>query len=281
MTTGVSLMFLAMICQEVGASIAVLVFPQVGPLGAVALRLAFSALVLGAIARPSLRGLSSQNWRTVLWYGLALAAMNTSFYLALERIPLGITVTIEVLGPMVLSIILARRWLNTVWVVCAFGGVVLLSHGPLDLDPLGVVFALIAALMWALYILGARRAGREFEGISGLALAMVVGSVVVVPFAAATTGAVLIAPHILAIGLGIALLSSAIPYALELLALRRVPASTFSVLLAFAPVVAALAGWLVLKQALTAVQWVGVLLVVAACIGAIRLTARTPGVVGG
>jgi inner membrane transporter RhtA len=131
--------------------------------------------------------------------------------------------------------------------------------------------------MWAFYILGARRAGREFEGLSGLALAMAVGSVAVVPFAAATTGAVLIAPHVLAIGLGIALLSSAIPYALELLALRRVPASTFSVLLAFAPVVAALAGWLVLGQALTLVQWTGVLLVVAACIGAIRMTTRSSG----
>lgn len=274
---GASMMLLAMVFQEVGASIAVLVFPQVGPIGAVALRLAFSALVLGVIARPTLRGLTRGNWYTVVGFGLALAAMNTSFYLALERIPLGITVTIEVLGPMILSIVLARRWLNALWVACAFGGVVLLSHGPLRLDPLGVVFALIAALMWAFYILGARRAGREFEGLSGLALAMAVGSVAVVPFAAATTGAVLVAPHVLAIGLGIALLSSAIPYALELLALRRVPASTFSVLLAFAPVVAALAGWLVLGQALTLVQWTGVLLVVGACIGAIRMTTRSSG----
>lgn len=147
LASGASLMLCAMICQEVGASLAILIFPQVGAVGAVALRLVLSTIVLGAIVRPKLRGLSRSAWRTAIGYGLALVAMNSSFYLALERLPLGVTVTIEVLGPMILSIVLARRWLNAVWVALAFGGVVLLSHGPLDLDPVGVMFALVAALM--------------------------------------------------------------------------------------------------------------------------------------
>lgn len=268
-------MILAMIFQEVGASLAVMIFPQVGALGAVALRLVLSALVLGAIARPRVRGLSRAAWRTAVVYGGSLVLMNSFFYLALERLPLGVTVTIEVLGPMVLSIVLARRWLNVMWVALAFCGVVLLSHGPLDLDPVGVAFALGAAVMWALYILSAQRAGREFAGVQGLAIAMAVGACAIAPFAAVSAGAALLQPRILLLGLGIALLSSAIPYALELFALRRIPASVFSVLLACAPVVATLAGWLVLGQALTHVQWAGVVLVVASSIGAVRMTARS------
>lgn len=272
--SGASLMVLAMIFQEVGASLAVKIFPQVGAIGAVALRLVLSTIVLGVVVRPRLRGLTKKAWKTAILYGLSLVLMNSCFYMALERLPLGVTVTIEVLGPMILSIVLARRWLNVVWVALAFGGVLLLSHGPLDLDPVGVAFALTAALMWALYILSAQRAGREFEGVNGLAIAMGVGAIAILPFAAVSTGAVLLQPRILLIGLGIALLSSTIPYALELFALRRVPAAVFSVLLAFAPVVAALAGWLMLSQALTHIQWLGVVLVVAACIGAVRMTTR-------
>lgn len=276
--SGASLMFLALICQEVGASLAVLVFPQVGAVGAVALRLVLSTLVLGLIVRPKLKGLSGSAWKTAAIYGLALVAMNTSFYLALERLPLGVTVTIEVLGPMVLSIVLARRWLNTLWVGIAFTGVILLSYGPVSLDPLGVALALVAALMWALYILSAQKAGQEFQGIDGLAIAMGIGALVIMPFAFFSKGATLIQPNILLIGLGIALLSSTIPYALELLALKRIPASVFSILLAFAPVVAALAGWLVLGQTLSTIQWGGISLVTLACIGAVRMTTQAKSV---
>jgi len=267
-------MLAAMICQEVGASLAVKIFPQVGAVGAVALRLVLSTIVLGLVVRPQLRGLTRVAWRTAILYGIALAAMNTSFYLALERLHLGVTVTIEVLGPMVLSIVLAKRWLNVVWVALAVAGVALLSQGPIALNPVGVICALIAALMWALYILSAQRAGREFRGVDGLAIAMGVGSILIVPVASVTTGAVLLKPHVLGLGLGIALLSSTIPYALELLALKRIPATLFSILLAFAPAVAALAGWVVLGQTMVWGQWAGTGLVILASLGAVRMTRK-------
>ncbi|WP_313279808.1 EamA family transporter, partial [Timonella senegalensis] len=191
-----------------------------------------------------------------------------------ERLHLGVTVTIEVLGPMVLSIVLARRWLNVLWVALAVGGVALLSQGPVALDPVGVAFALVAATMWALYILSAQRAGREFPGMDGLAIAMGVGSLAILPFAAVSTGATLIQPNILLLGLGIALLSSTLPYAMELFALKRIPASLFSILLAFAPAVAALAGWAVLGQTMVWAQWAGTALVIGASVGAVRMTRR-------
>lgn len=274
LASGAGLMLLAMICQELGASLAVKIFPQVGALGAVALRLVLSTVVLAIVVRPHLRGITPRAWRTAIVYGLALAAMNSSFYLALERLHLGVTVTIEVLGPMVLSIVLARRWLNVLWVALAVGGVALLSQGPVALDPVGVAFALVAATMWALYILSAQRAGREFPGMDGLAIAMAVGSLAILPFAAVSTGATLIQPNILLLGLGIALLSSTLPYAMELFALKRIPASLFSILLAFAPAVAALAGWAVLGQTMVWAQWAGIALVIVASVGAVRMTRR-------
>ncbi len=175
---------------------------------------------------------------------------------------------------MVLSIVLARRWLNVLWVALAVGGVALLSQGPVALDPVGVAFALVAATMWALYILSAQRAGREFPGMDGLAIAMGVGSLAILPFAAVSTGATLIQPNILLLGLGIALLSSTLPYAMELFALKRIPASLFSILLAFAPAVAALAGWAVLGQTMVWAQWAGTALVIGASVGAVRMTRR-------
>ncbi|ALJ18767.1 EamA family transporter [Microbacterium sp. No. 7] len=268
-------------CQEVGAALAYLLFPQAGPLGMVCLRLAFSALILLAIARPRLRGLTRADVTAVLWFGLVLAVMNGLFYLALERLALGVTVTIEVLGPLVLSIVASRRASAWLWAGLAFAGVVALGGGGWDrLDPLGVLFATGAAASWAFYILASARVGARFRGLDGLALAMAAGALVSLPFGIWDAGAALLRVDILALGAAVALLSSTIPYALELIALRRLPASAFAVLMSLAPATAAIAGFVLLGQGMTWLEAAGIALVIVASMGAVR-GARQGDAVGG
>lgn len=269
------LVIAGLVCQEVGAAFAVTLFPAVGAVGMVSLRLAFSAAILMLVFRPRLRGRSRADWMTVVAFGLSLAAMNVLFYEALARLPLGVTVTIEVLGPLILSVVVSRRASSWLWAVLAFAGVALLGRGGFDsLDPIGVLFAAGAGGLWVAYILLSARTGTRFERLDGLALAMTVGALVVVPFGAATAGAAIIHPQILLLGLAVAVLSSTIPYGLELLALRRLPAATFSILLSLAPVLAALAGLLILGQQLGAIDLVAMLLVVAASMGAVHAASR-------
>lgn len=273
--TAVLFVAVGLACQEVGASLAVLLFDDVGPLGMVMLRLVFSAVVLLAIARPRVRGLGRSAWWSVVSFGAVLALMNGLFYLALERLPLGVTVTIEVLGPLVLSIVVARRASAWLWAVVAFAGVVALGGGGWDrLDLLGVVFALGAAASWALYILASARVGREFPKLDGLALAMAAGAVIALPFGVADAGASLLRIDIVALGAAVAVLSSTIPYALELVALRRLPAAVFAILMSLAPATAALAGFLLLGQHLSPLEILGIGLVIAASVGAILWSAR-------
>ena len=268
-------MVLGLACQEVGASVAVLLFPAAGPLGMVMLRLVFSAVLLMAIARPAVRGRSRADWHAVILFGLVLAVMNGLFYLALERLDLGVTVTIEVLGPLLLSVIVARRPVAWLWAALAFGGVLLLAGGGWqDLDLLGVLFALGAAASWAGYILASERVGRAFSKLEGLALAMVIGAVASLPFGVADAGAALLNPVTLALGAAVAVLSSAIPYALELSALRRLAASAFAILMSLAPAIATGAGLLLLGQVLTPLELAGIALVVIASIGAVRTVPR-------
>jgi inner membrane transporter RhtA len=262
-------------CQEVGASLAVLLFPEVGPLGMVMLRLVFSALLLLVITRPALRGHSREAWRAVILFGLVLALMNGLFYLALERLALGVTVTIEVLGPLVLSIVASRRASAWLWALLALAGVVALGGGGWDrLDPLGVVFALGAAASWAFYILACARVGREFPRLDGLALAMAIGAVVMLPLGIWDAGGALLRLDLVALGAAVAVLSSTIPYALELIALRRLPAAAFAILMSLAPATASLAGFLLLGQQLAWLEIVGIALVIAASIGAVRSSSR-------
>ena len=266
-----ALVVTGLICQEVGAAIAVTLFPEVGSVGMVTLRLVFSAIVLLLIFRPSFRGRSAANWRTVIGFGLVLAAMNVLFYLALTRLHLGVTVTIEVIGPLILSVVISRRASAWLWAALALGGVVLLGRGGFDsLDPIGVLFALGAGAAWVGYILLSERTGRGFARLDGLAIAMAIGSLAVLPFGIATTGATLVLPHILLLGFAVAVLSSAIPYGLELIALRRLPAATFSILLSLAPALAALAGLIILGQQLEILDAVAIALVVVASMGAVR-----------
>lgn len=264
-----------MACQEVGASFAVLLFPTVGALGMVALRLAFSAVILLAIFRPGLRGYSRADAVTVIGFGVVLAGMNALFYEALARIPLGATVTIEVLGPLILSVATSRRALSWLWAALAFLGVFLLGRGSFgQLDPIGVGFAFAAAAFWAGYILLSARTGRHFPRFDGLAIAMTVGAIITAPLGVITAGAALFEPKILLLGVAVALLSSAIPYAFELTALRRLPAATFSILMSLSPAIATAAGFLILGQNLNWIAVAAIALVITATIGAVGSTPR-------
>jgi inner membrane transporter RhtA len=255
---------------QFGGALAVTLMPRAGALGVVALRLLVAAVVLVLVCRPRLRGHSRADWGTVVVFGIAMAAMNGLFYQALARIPLGPAVTLEVLGPLALSVLASRRAINLLWAGLALAGVFLLGGGLGDLDPAGTAFALAAGAMWAAYIVFSARTGRRFPQADGLALAMAVGALLFLPLGLAESGAKLADPVTLGLGAAVALLSSVLPYTLELLALRRLPASTFAILMSLEPAVAATAGFLVLGQALSALEAAAIALVVAASMGAVR-----------
>lgn len=270
----VGLVLAAVGSLQFGAALAGTLFDEVGPLGAVLLRLGFGALVLGVLVRPRLRGLSARQLRLAVLFGLTLGGMNASIYLAFDRIGLGIAVTLEFVGPLAVAVAGSRRALDGLWIVLAGAGIVLLSRGGgRDLDPVGVAFGLLAGALWAAYILLSARVGAAFSGSTGLALALVVGAVAVAPFGAADGGGALLDPELLAVGVAVAVLSSVIPYSLELEALRRMPTRVFGVLMSTEPAVAALAGFAVLGQGLSARQVAAIGLVVAASAGA-ALSAR-------
>lgn len=256
---------------QFGSAVAALLMPRAGALGVVTLRLVVAAVVLLVVCRPKLRGHSRADWGTVVAFGVAMGAMNMLFYQALDRIPLGAAVTLEVLGPLALSVIASRRLINFVWAGLALGGVFLLGGGGFDrLDPLGAGFALGAGAMWATYIVFSARTGRRFPQADGLALAMVVAAVLSLPLGILESGAKLAVPSTLAMGAAVALMSSVLPYTLELMALRRLPAHTFAVLMSLEPAIAATAGFLILDQALTATDALAIALVIGASMGAVR-----------
>ncbi|TDD68080.1 EamA family transporter [Jiangella aurantiaca] len=264
-----ALVLLGIVSVQVGSALAKQLFSEVGSFGTVALRLFFAAAVLMLLWRPSLR-VNRRTWTVVLSYGVILGLMNLCFYLALARIPLGIAVTIEFLGPLAVALAGSRRWLDAFWAVLAAGGVVLLMEGGGDLDLAGVLFALAAGTFWGLYILLGAALGRHTTEGNGLALGMVVAAVVAVPFGVADSGTALIQPWVLVAGLGVALLSSVIPYTLDLEALRKIPARVFGILMSLEPAMAALIGLILLQEALHWSQWIAVLCVVAASAGATR-----------
>lgn len=270
------LVVLGLLCQELGAAIAVTLFPAVGSLGMVLLRLVFSAALLLIIFRPSVRGRSRSDWLTVIGFGLVLATMNAFFYTSLRSLPLGPAVTIELLGPLVLSVVISRRASAWLFAALAIGGVFLLGSGGFtkNFTLVGALFAAAAGAMWICYILLSARTGQRFSRLDGLAIAMTIGTLAISPLGIVTGGAALLKPINLGLGFAVAVLSSAIPYGLELISLRRLPAATFSILLSLAPAIAALAGFVVLHQSLTAFAIVGIGCVVAASAGAVVLAAR-------
>jgi inner membrane transporter RhtA len=267
----VGLVVTAVASLQFGAGFAATLFDDLGPVGAAFLRLAIAAVVLVAIWRPPLRGRPAADLRLAVLFGLTLGAMNMAIYSSFHRIPLGIAVTLEFVGPLGVAVAGSRRALDALWIVLAAAGILLLADGggtTGGLDALGVVLALAAGVAWAAYIVLSQRIGRAWPGASGLAVAMVVGALLAAPLGIAQAGANLLRPELLAAGAAVALASSVIPYSLELEALRRLPARVFGILMSLEPAVAALAGLVVLGQALAPRDWFAIALVVVASAGA-------------
>lgn len=258
----------------IGTSFAKKLFPLVGAEGTSALRVGFSAIVLLLLWRPWRWPLSRQDAGSVLRYGLTLGTMNLLFYLALRTIPFGIAVAIEFSGPLAVAMWASRRPVDFLWLASAVTGLAMilpLGHGS-TLDPTGVLFALGAAVCWALYIVFGKRAGHLHAGHS-VSLGLVAASLVVVPYGVAHAGAALLDPAILAAGLGVAIVSSAIPMSLEMMAMKRLPSETFGIMVSLEPAVASLLAMLLLGEHLTSFQWLAIGFIVLASIGS-TVTAR-------
>jgi inner membrane transporter RhtA len=263
------LVLAAVASVQFGAALAKTLFDEIGPGGTVFLRVLVGAIALALVWRPRVAGHDARDLRLAVVFGLVLAGMNLAFYAAVDRIPLGIAVTFEFVGPLGVAVFGSRRPLDLIWVALAAAGILLLSDfGGADLDALGVALALLAGACWAAYILISARVGQAFPGGSGLTLAMVVAAASLAPVGIADAGGELLVPWILAVGAAVGVLSSAIPYALELEALRRLPVGVFGVLMSLEPAVAALAGFVVLGEELVTREVVAIMLVVAASAGA-------------
>ena len=262
---------------QFGAALAVQLFPELGSWGTTTLRLGLAAVVLLAITRPRIHRFSREQWIAVVVFGVVVGGMNGSFYAAIERIPLGTAVAIEFLGPLTISAILSTRRSDLLWVVLALAGVSLFGveslTGVADLDPLGVLLALVAAFFWGLYVLSSARVGRLVPGQDGLAVAMAVGALAVLPLGSSGALTGLMDPRLLALAAATGLLASVLPYTLELSALRRLPRHVFGILLSLEPVVALLAGVLLLHQEVTVLRVLAAALVVGASVG-VTLTAQ-------
>jgi inner membrane transporter RhtA len=262
---------------QFGSALAATLFARVGPGGAVCLRLVSASIVLFAVWRPRVRGQGRRQLALAGLFGVVLAGMNLSFYHAIARIPLGIAVALEFVGPLAVAVGGSRRRIDLVWVALAAAGILALAHGGTHgLNALGVAFALIAGCLWGAYILLNARIGRAFEGGTGLALSMCVASAVALPAGVIDGGGHLLEPRSLALGAAVGMLSSAIPYSFELEALRRIAVSVFGVLMSLEPAMAALAGFIVLGQGLSDRALIGIALVVTASIGASRQTREPP-----
>lgn len=275
MWTGVALVAIGIVSVQLGAAIAKSLFPQLGPIGVVWLRLLIAGIVL-AVTLPAAFSRVRRAWAIVAVFGLTLAAMNLFFYLSIDRIPLGVAVTVEFLGPLAVAIFAARRTVDRLWAIPAGVGVALLGLQPADLDIVGLLFALVAGGCWGAYILLSARVGQRISGTGGLAAALLVGAAAVTPLGVASVPTLQAQPALLIGAVAVAVLSSTVPYTVELSALRRIPAALFGVLMSMEPAAAAAAGALLLGEMLRAAEWAALILVAAASIGAARSSARQP-----
>ena len=266
----------AILSVQFGAAIAKDLFGLVPPTAMVWMRLVTSAVIFVLVVRPRLRGHRRQDWLVALAFGVALLTMNWAIYQSFARIPLGVAVTIEFLGPLAVAVVGSRRPRDLVWVALAAAGVLLLGFSPSNLNLPGVLFALLAGAGWAAYILLSAQTGKRWPGISGLVIASLVGAVVLAPPAIIEAGSTLLEPKVLLFGVAIGLLSSVIPYSLELTALRRIPPRVFGILMSLEPAVGALVGLVFLGEILSWHEWLAIGLVIAACVGATRFQQSPP-----
>ena len=264
------LVLIGILSVQFGAAISKGLFTEIPPTGMVLLRLAATSLILLAVARPRLSGRTAADWRPVLALGLALGAMNWAFYESFARIPLGAAVTIEFVGPLAVAAIGSRRLRDFVWVGLAGLGIALFGAGPTKIDAFGFGLALVAGGCWALYIVSTAATGRRWAGVDGLAVASTIAALAIAPFAVVAAGASLLEPRLLALGAVVALLSSVIPYSLEMVALRTMPPRVFGILMSLEPAAAALVAAVLLQEWLSPPQLLAVACVTAASVGAAR-----------
>lgn len=257
---------------QFGAGVAKSLFDEIDPTTIVWLRLVASAIVLVLLARPALRGRSRADWLAAAGLGVSLGVMNWAIYQSFQRIPLGVAVTLEFVGPLTLAVLGSRRPRDLVWVGLAAVGVAVLglAGGDGSLSLAGALFALLAGACWAAYILLSGATGRRWPGLDGLAVASVVATLLLTPAALSTGGGDLLDPRILALGAAVGLLSSVIPYSCEMVALRTIRPSIFSILMSLEPAAAALAGILVLQEFLSLPQWLAMVCIIVASVGATR-----------
>ena len=270
MRRAIGFVLIGILSVQFGAAIAKDLFDRIDPTAMVFLRLLTSALVLLAIARPALRARSRQDWLVVAAFGTTLGLMNWAIYQSFARIPLGIAVTIEFVGPLTIAVIGSRRARDLIWVALAGTGVALLGFEPEGVTLPGVLFALLAGASWAAYIMLSASTGRRWPGLDGLAVASVLATLLMTLPAIHAGGGTLLDPEILALGAAVGLLSSVIPYSFEMAALRRLRPAVFSILMSLEPAVAALAAVVVLQEFLAPVQWVAMACVIVASVGATR-----------
>lgn len=272
----VVLVLIAIASVQLGSSMAKGLYSAAGPLSVAWLRLLGAAVALGVLTRPQLRGHIRSDWFWVVVYGLAMTSMNVTFYLAIQRIPIGMAVTLEFLGPLGVSVASSRRARDLLWVGLAAIGVALLGFSPGDLDPIGVIWALAAGAMWAAYILLARPTGRAWPGVSGVAVAFWVGLVALTPLVVALRAVPSLDARLWMAGLAIGLLSSAIPYGLEMVALRRIEPRVFGILMSLEPAAAALFALVLLGERLRVIEVAALACVVVASIGVVRSARPAP-----
>lgn len=269
-----------MLSVQYGASIAKQIFAVAGPLWTGTLRICFSALMLAIVFRPRLNRLRRDQWWAAIPYGIAVASMNLLFYCALDRIPLGLAVAVEFTGPLTLALASSKRLLDILWAALAITGILLITPWSSSdhVNAAGLLFALAAGIMWAAYILLGRRLSRVFEGSEGVAVGMLAAAVavaLVIPFAPVKAR---FEPRVLVAGLAVAALSSALPYSLEMIALRAIPPRTFGILMSLEPAVAAICGWFALGELLNPTQSIAIALIITASAGAtitVRQVERT------
>jgi inner membrane transporter RhtA len=265
----------ALISLQTGAAFAKSLFPLVGADGVAALRIGIAAILLGLVLRPWKLRLTPAGWRHLVGYGVMLGLMNILIYRAFAYIPLGIAISIEVLGPLGVALMASRRRLDILWVALAVIGLAFLPLGAAagGLDWRGIAFALAAALCWGAYVaVGGRIAHLGGRGVAG---GMAIAALFVVPLGIAHAGDAIVAPHVLLLGVVIALLSSALPFLLDIYALRRLSQNVFGVLMSASPAISAIAGFLILREALSPLQWAGIAAITAACAGSAIASGRS------